>query len=94
VQESKITPKQYRITMGVLIFFILAGCALLTFGVFFLLEANASRGWPSVQGEVQSVRVERNRSSTSNSTKGSYHYEVTYTYLLNLPTPKGGGFLF
>ena len=82
VQQSKITPGQYRIIAGFLIFIILAGCALFTFGVFFIIEASASGNWPSVQGEVEGVYVRHTRGS-SRTSQGSYHYEVTYSYLIN-----------
>ena len=84
MQQTKTTLKQYRIISAFMIFIILAGCALFTFGVFFVIEASASRDWPSVQGEVESVYVRRTRDNRS-STQGSYsyHFEVTYNYLVN-----------
>ncbi len=76
-QQNTITPTQYRLISGCLWFLILAGVGLMIFGVVFLINANASRGWPSVQGQVQNVSVVKNSTS---GTQGSYHYAVTYVY--------------
>ena len=85
-QQSKITPTQYRLISGCLWLLILAGVGLTIFGTTFLLEANASRGWPSVQGQVQNVRVVKNSTS---GTQGSYHYAVTYAYQVDDQTYTG-----
>lgn len=76
-KQNTITPTQYRLVSGCLWIVILSGVGLLIFGVVFLLEANASRGWPSVQGQVKNVSVVKNVTSR---TQGSYHYVVTYAY--------------
>lgn len=77
---SNITPQQMRLTIGCLGLAIIAGAALTIFGVLFLIEGNASRSWPTVEGDVRGIFV---RSHTSDSGSRSYTYEVTYDYVVN-----------
>ena len=78
--SNEITPQQYRMTIGCLGVAIIAGAALTIFGVFFLIEGNASQKWPTTEGDVQSLYV---RSHRSDSGSRSYTYEVTYNYVVN-----------
>jgi hypothetical protein len=79
-ESTQITPGQYRIVLGFAGFMTVLGTALLIFGVVFLRDAWASRGWPTAAGTVEEVTVVRDRSSTSNTSRPYYYYAVTYEY--------------
>ncbi|WP_017301070.1 DUF3592 domain-containing protein [Nodosilinea nodulosa] len=57
MDQSAITPSQYRIGIGAGGFIVLSGVALLVFGIGFLKQAHASSGWPVSPGTVTAVIV-------------------------------------
>ncbi|MCB1022020.1 MAG: DUF3592 domain-containing protein [Acidobacteria bacterium] len=66
-------------------FCLLAGAAMTAFGVYFVQLADASADWPSVQGQIDAVRVRVHtlhggRNSVRTEADRMYYPEVTYSY--------------
>lgn len=61
------------------------GVLFFAFGVSFVLEANASRNWPTAQGTVETVRVTWRNDSNSNRSipDREYFYEIYYSYAVD-----------
>ena len=58
---------------------VLGGALLTSWAVLTLLDARASRGWPSVTGRVTAAQVERTVSRTTGTSR-QYRYRATVTY--------------
>ncbi|MDA0269015.1 MAG: DUF3592 domain-containing protein [Cyanobacteria bacterium] len=69
-----------RLIFGLAIFSIVSGAALLIFGLSFLKSAYTSLGWPTVQGDVAAVNINRDRVTDSRPPAYTYTYTVAYTY--------------
>ena len=87
--QPLLTPFQYRLSLGFLGFLIVAGVALVLFGLSFLKTATASQQWPTVQGTVQAVTITRDRIDTSASPAYTYTYTVTYSYEVDGSSHRG-----
>ena len=84
MNNTSITPSQYRVLVGFAWFMIVLGAILIFFGIVMLKDAYASRKWPTVEGKVQGIRVRSERTSrTTSSRKRSYYFEITYTYMVD-----------
>ena len=57
--------------------FVIIGLIVMAFGITSLLEAEASKNWPSTNAIIQSSEMERHYDSESGTT---YSAEVTYEY--------------
>ena len=57
--------------------FVIIGLIVMAFGITSLLEAEASKNWPSTNAIIQSSEMERHHGSDSGTT---YSAEVTYEY--------------
>lgn len=75
--HSSITPTQYRLSLGCLGLTAVLGLAMIIFGVLFVMEGNASSSWPTAEGKVAGIWVQRD---TSDEGTRTYTYEVTYNY--------------
>jgi hypothetical protein len=81
--RQPVTPtrSQMYIILGAAIFLLLAGAALVIFGVVFVRDATASANWPTTTGRVQNVRVTwDNVGSSGPPVVREYYYAVTYAY--------------
>ena len=79
-QKPQLTRQQYLITMGFSLFLAVVGLAMMIFGVIFIRDGLASRGWDVVEGEVRTIRVRRETSANSSSNVRDFYYEVLYNY--------------
>ena len=75
--QPGITPQQFRVTLLILGFLIIAGAFLTVFGITFIQEGNESNNWPVAEGKVAGIYV---RFDTNDNDTRTYYYEVTYNY--------------
>lgn len=72
--------------------FIGLGVLALGFGVYMLLIARESASWPTVEGQIEAVKIEKttrrassssSRSSTARPKKTRYHVALVYSYAVD-----------
>lgn len=82
---TETTPGPSKLLLWVGIGTLALGVLFFAFGVSFLLEANASRNWPTAQGTVDTVRVtwRTDSSSNRNPPDREYYYEIYYSYAVD-----------
>jgi hypothetical protein len=80
MKEPSTPADPYRLILGLTIFSIVSGSALLIFGLSFLKGAYTSQGWPIAQGDVKAVNINRDRITDSSPPAYTYTYTVVYTY--------------
>lgn len=86
MEKNKVTPAQIRTTKITSYVFLGIGLAMFVFGIFFLIDANESAGWPEVEGSVRYTAVKQDRARGAQG--GSkytirYYYTVSYRYTVN-----------
>lgn len=77
---------QVFIILGASILLIVLGIALLVFGVSFVQQANESRNWPMVTGQITNVRVTWDRTGSTSTTRvrdREYYYMIYYDYTVD-----------
>jgi hypothetical protein len=70
----------HRLILGLALFSIVSGSALLIFGLTFLKGAYTSQRWPTAQGKVEAVNIRRDRITDSRPPAYTYTFVVTYAY--------------
>jgi hypothetical protein len=80
MEESTNPSSPYRLILGLAIFSLVSGSALLMFGLIFLKDAYASQSWPIAQGTVNRVNINRDRATDSSTPTYDYTYTVVYGY--------------
>jgi len=78
--EPPLPTTSPRLLLGLAIFSIMSGSALLLFGLSFLKGAYTSQGWPTAQGDVEAVNLNRDRVTDSRPPAYNYTYTVAYSY--------------
>lgn len=73
----------HRLILGLALFSIVSGSALLIFGLTFLKGAYTSQRWPTAQGKVEAVNIRRDRITDSRPPAYTYTFVVTYAYLFS-----------
>jgi len=84
--ESKLSPRKWTIILwSVILCLIVGGTVATFFGVREVLEANASKDWPTTQGKILESSVEyetrpRKSGETGSSKKKDYRAKISYRY--------------
>jgi len=84
--EGKLSPRKWTIILwSVILCLIVGGTVATFFGVREVLEANASKDWPTTQGKIIESSVEyetrpRKPGETGSSKKKDYRAKISYRY--------------
>ncbi len=87
ISSNQISPRMRFFFSRIFpLIFVIAGAAVLFFGIRSLRRASASTDWPTTDGVVKFSDVEYHKDSTTGSkrnrarSEGTYHAEVMYEY--------------